>query len=132
MVAQASRDRRAPDGAFRYRCASGSLEDPQCRSAPSPPSCSPPGRSPRADLFPASLTADTWQGRLYAMPWFLDVGMLYWRTDLSAAPPATLAALADAAGGPRRETPRYGFVWQGARYEGLVTVFLEVLTAFGG
>ncbi|HWN44664.1 MAG TPA: extracellular solute-binding protein, partial [Thermoanaerobaculia bacterium] len=26
----------------------------------------------------------------------------------------------------------YGIVWQGARYEGLVTVFLEVLGAFGG
>jgi multiple sugar transport system substrate-binding protein len=26
----------------------------------------------------------------------------------------------------------YGFVWQGARYEGLVTVFLEHLHAFGG
>jgi multiple sugar transport system substrate-binding protein len=27
---------------------------------------------------------------------------------------------------------RFGLVWQGARYEGLVTVFLEHLTAFGG
>jgi ABC-type glycerol-3-phosphate transport system substrate-binding protein len=26
----------------------------------------------------------------------------------------------------------FGLVWQGARYEGLVTVFLEYLTAFGG
>ena len=26
----------------------------------------------------------------------------------------------------------FGFVWQGARYEGLVTVFLEYLGAFGG
>ena len=26
----------------------------------------------------------------------------------------------------------YGLVWQGARYEGLVTVFLEYLGAFGG
>ena len=26
----------------------------------------------------------------------------------------------------------FGFVWQGARYEGLVTVFLEHLGAFGG
>ncbi len=29
-------------------------------------------------------------------------------------------------------TSRYGLVWQGARYEGLVTVFLEHLGAFGG
>ena len=26
----------------------------------------------------------------------------------------------------------YGLVWQGARYEGLVTVWLEVLGGFGG
>jgi multiple sugar transport system substrate-binding protein len=32
----------------------------------------------------------------------------------------------------RDTTVRYGLAWQGARYEGLVTVFLEHLTAFGG
>jgi multiple sugar transport system substrate-binding protein len=31
-----------------------------------------------------------------------------------------------------RERLRFGLVWQGARYEGLVTVFLEHLAAFGG
>src|SRR5262249_6554658 len=95
---------------------------------------------PRADLFPASLAADSWQGRLYAIPWSPAVGMLSWRTDLPPAPPATLAELANEAapaGRARapsagRAVPPYGFVWQGARYEGLVTVFLEVLTACGG
>lgn len=89
---------------------------------------------PQQDLFPASLQADTWQGRLYAIPWFLDVGMLYWRTDLLDAPPSTLHELSQAAlrgmRGPGE--PRYGIVWQGARYEGLVTVFLEALGGFGG
>jgi multiple sugar transport system substrate-binding protein len=28
--------------------------------------------------------------------------------------------------------PRYGIVWQGARYEGLITTFIEYLGAFGG
>ena len=31
----------------------------------------------------------------------------------------------------RRSVP-LGFVWQGARYEGLVTVFLEHVVGFGG
>jgi multiple sugar transport system substrate-binding protein len=89
---------------------------------------------PRADFFAASRAANTWRGRLYAVPWFLDVGVLYWRTDLFRAPPASLGALAEAA---RRATdqpggPAYGVLWQGARYEGLVTVFLEVLGGFGG
>jgi ABC-type glycerol-3-phosphate transport system substrate-binding protein len=88
----------------------------------------------RDDFFPAPLAADTWRGRLYALPWFVDVGMLYWRTDLLRAPPASLAELAALA---RREMdrpggPASGFVWQGARYEGLVTVFQEVLGGFGG
>jgi multiple sugar transport system substrate-binding protein len=87
-----------------------------------------------ADFFPATLAANRWRGRLHAVPWFVDVGMLYWRTDLLPAPPASLEELVALA---RRATaapggPAHGIVWQGARYEGLVTVFLEVLGGFGG
>ena len=86
-----------------------------------------------ADFLPAAIEATRWRGATYAVPWFVDVGLLYRRTDLQPQPPPTLAALADAAthamsSGATRE----GMVWQGARYEGLVTVFLEHLTAFGG
>jgi multiple sugar transport system substrate-binding protein len=59
----------------------------------------------------------------------MDVGMLYWRSDLALGPPASLDELHRQAAG--RSIP-FGFVWQGARYEGLVTVFLEYLGAFGG
>lgn len=86
---------------------------------------------PKDDFFPASLEANGWQGRLYAVPWFMDVGMLYWRTDLLRAAPTSLDELAQNAR-PASGGPRYGFVWQGARYEGLVTVFLEVLGGYGG
>jgi multiple sugar transport system substrate-binding protein len=86
-----------------------------------------------SDFFPATLEANTWQGRLYAVPWFLDVGMLYWRTDLLDAAPTTLAELFDAAAQARASGEvSYGWVWQGARYEGLVTVFLELLASHGG
>src|SRR6188474_1372578 len=30
------------------------------------------------DFFPAALAANRWNGRIYALPWFVDVGMLYW------------------------------------------------------
>jgi multiple sugar transport system substrate-binding protein len=90
-------------------------------------------RPPVDDFFPAAVAADRWKGALYALPWFVDVGMLYRRTDLVPRPPRDLADLTqlarlaqDGAGVP------YGMVWQGARYEGLVTVFLEHLGAFGG
>jgi len=86
-----------------------------------------------SDFFPAAVTADTWQDTLYAVPWFVDAGLLYWRTDLFDAPPASLAALRDeAVSAVARGETEYGLVWQGARYEGLVTVFLEHLGAFGG
>ena len=85
------------------------------------------------DFFPATLTANRWNGVLYALPWFVDVGMLYWRTDVMARAPADLDELRQfAARGTRQGTIPFGFVWQGARYEGLVTVFLEQLGAFGG
>ena len=87
----------------------------------------------RTDFFPAALDANRWQNDWYAVPWFVDVGLLYWRTDLIAAPPATLPDLRDSAlRAIRSGATRTGLVWQGARYEGLVTVFLEHLTAFGG
>jgi multiple sugar transport system substrate-binding protein len=86
-----------------------------------------------ADFFRAALTANRWNGRLYALPWFVDVGLLYWRTDLFAAPPDSLESLHSAsADAVRTGRSRFGLVWQGARYEGLVTVFLEHLAAFGG
>ena len=86
-----------------------------------------------ADFFPAAIQANRWQGDIYALPWFVDTGLLYWRTDIVTAKPSTVAELrAQAAGAVASGQTRYGLVWQGARYEGLVTVFLEHLTAFGG
>jgi multiple sugar transport system substrate-binding protein len=86
-----------------------------------------------ADFLPAALAANQWQGSLYAVPWFVDVGLLYWRTDLLDAPPRSLAELQQRARQLIDSDDRpFGLVWQGARYEGLVTVFLEHLGAFGG
>jgi multiple sugar transport system substrate-binding protein len=100
-----------------------------------------------AAFFPASVNAHRWNGVLYALPWFVDVGMLYWRTDLVAAAPRDLDELMRAAGdalskararveagagGSGGDELAFGYIWQGARYEGLVVNFLEHLGAFGG
>jgi multiple sugar transport system substrate-binding protein len=87
-----------------------------------------------SEFFPATIEANTWAGQLYALPWFADVGLLYRRTDLVSREPKTLEEMvADArAAMSRRGGPRYGIVWQGARYEGLITGFVEYLGAFGG
>jgi multiple sugar transport system substrate-binding protein len=90
--------------------------------------------APRVDaFFPAAIAANRWKGALFALPWFVDVGLLYRRTDLVEREPADLDDLtALASRAQRRQGVPYGFVWQGARYEGVVTVFVEYLGAFGG
>jgi ABC-type glycerol-3-phosphate transport system substrate-binding protein len=90
--------------------------------------------NPPADqFFAAAVAADRWNGALFALPWFVDVGMLYRRTDLVPDPPRDLDELSRlAARATTEQGVRFGMVWQGARYEGLVTVFVEFLGAFGG
>jgi len=90
-------------------------------------------RAPVGELFASAVAANRWQGQLYALPWFIDVGMLYWRTDLMAAPPDSLESLAETSTSliAAQRVPM-GLVWQGARYEGLITNFVEHLGAFGG
>jgi multiple sugar transport system substrate-binding protein len=83
-------------------------------------------------FFPSTIAANTWVGSLYAVPWYMDVGMLYWRTDLFPRAPATIDELAADARRARSKAVPYGIVWQSARYEGLVTSFVEFLGAFGG
>ena len=70
------------------------------------------------DFFPAAIEGDRWSSALFAMSWFVDVGMLYWRTDLMATAPVTFDDLAASARRARTEGAPMGFVWSGARYEG--------------
>ena len=85
-----------------------------------------------ADYFPVALHANRYRGRLFALPWFVDVGMLYYRSDLLPEAPRTQQQLRAMAARARERGAQYGLVYQGARYEGLLTVFLEYLTAYGG
>src|SRR5262245_42130762 len=45
------------------------------------------------DFVPAAIAAARWRDVLYAVPWFVDVGMLYWRTDLVDRAPQSLGEL---------------------------------------
>jgi trehalose/maltose transport system substrate-binding protein len=92
--------------------------------------------------FPAIVANNTVRGRLVAMPWYADVGVLYYRADLlrryDERVPQTWAQLAataqrvqDAertAGNPRM----WGFVWQGRAYEGLTCNALEWIASRNG
>ena len=99
------------------------------------------GDAPRHH-FPALIENDTIDGRLVALPWWVDVGVLYYRSDLleqyGFAPPrtwqdltSTARAIQDAeraAGNGRL----WGFVFQGKAYEGLTCNAIEWISSFGG
>lgn len=84
---------------------------------------------------------NTIDGKLIAMPWFGDFGILYYRTDLLkkygySSPPKTWAQLGAMAkkiqAGERADNPNfYGFVYQGNAYEGLTCDALEWVASAG-
>src|SRR5262249_26306710 len=67
-------------------------------------------------FFTAAVAADRWNGVAYALPRFVDVGMLYWRTDLVRGPPRSLEELTVCDGRSCiYSTSIRGAVWTGSR-----------------
>ena len=94
-----------------------------------------------SDFLPAIIENNTVDGKLVAVPWFTDAGLLYYRTDLlekyGLELPTTWDDVTTAAQtiqeGERASTPTFtGFAWQGAAYEGLTCNGLEWQVANGG
>lgn len=90
------------------------------------------------EFFPGPIEAATFNGRLYAVPWYVDAGVLYYRRDLldhhGLEPPRTwrdLVNMAKLVLDAERNSDLAGFVWQGKQYEGLMCVTLEVLRSNG-
>lgn len=105
----------------------------------------PHGADEIADAhIPSIIENNTVEGRLLAVPWFTDAGILYYRTDLLDkygydGPPATWDELEEMARtiqeGERAEEGDddfWGFVWQGGAYEGLTVDALEWVASHGG
>jgi multiple sugar transport system substrate-binding protein len=85
----------------------------------------------REDFLTADLNAGYYLKRLYRIPAYTDAGVLYYRKDLVPTPPTTFDELEQLAN-RLKTADRWGFLWQGKQYEGLVTVYLECLWGFGG
>jgi trehalose/maltose transport system substrate-binding protein len=96
----------------------------------------------RADHFKVLVDNDTVDGKLVAVPWFVDAGLLYYREDLlkkyGRQVPQTWADLADTAKAVMKGESKggnaklQGYVWQGRAYEGLTCNALEWIASFGG
>lgn len=92
--------------------------------------------------FEALIENNTVDGKLLALPWWTDAGVLYYRTDLlekyGFEPPTTWSEMTAAAKKIMAEERAagdddlWGFVWQGKAYEGLTCDALEWLDSFGG
>ncbi|QSQ12132.1 ABC transporter substrate-binding protein [Myxococcus landrumensis] len=92
-----------------------------------------PPEQVRAEFLPGPVEAAVLEGRTYAVPWYLDVGVLYFRTDLVPRAPRTYAELERFALEARAKVPGLqGFVWQGRQYEGLSCNVYEALWGHGG
>jgi multiple sugar transport system substrate-binding protein len=88
--------------------------------------------------FPSAIEPAVQDGKLWALPWFMNVGLLYYRTDLLARygfkPPETYDELVRQVQQIRagERDPRLdGFLWQGKQYEGGMVNVLEALWANG-
>lgn len=91
----------------------------------------------RSAYFSGTLDACTYDGKLTALPWFMDSGMFYYRKDVlekhggkvpeTWADMATIAAAAQKAG-----DVDFGYLWQGKQAEVLVCDAVEIITSNNG
>ena len=86
----------------------------------------------------APLSTVSYQNSLWGVPWFTDVGVLYYRRDLLedaglGNAPSTWDGLKDIANQVMEQSgTQYGFVFQGGEYEGGVVNGLEYIWNAGG
>jgi multiple sugar transport system substrate-binding protein len=94
--------------------------------------------SRQQEFLPGSVEAIIYNGKPYAMPWYTDTGLLYYRKDLLKesgydSSPKTWNELKQMTRKVRRDSNiKFGFVFQGARYEGGVCDACEFIWGHGG
>ncbi len=85
------------------------------------------------DFSQGYVNAYTFQGKMWGLPWYGNVGVLYYRTDLIETPPATWDDMIETAKAVKgKEGTTYGYALQAAQYEGLVCNALEFIASYGG
>lgn len=94
-------------------------------------------KSELEQFLKTDVEAGRYQEGLYRIPFRSDAGVLYYRKDLleqkGYQPPQTFAQLLQISQALQKQDGiRWGYVWQGQHYEGLVAMFVEVLQGYGG
>ncbi|HEY6493952.1 MAG TPA: extracellular solute-binding protein [Trebonia sp.] len=87
-----------------------------------------------SQYFSTEVDAGTYNGTLYAVPWFDNPEGLFYRTDLIKTPPTSPAQVVSDAQAAMKADPslKEGIAFEADKYEGAITAFLTVDSAFGG
>lgn len=92
-----------------------------------------PAADVRRDFIAGAADAVIVGDRTFAVPWYVDVGLLYRRTDIAPDAPRTYDELVTAASRAKADGRcDHGYVWQGRQYEGLVCNAFEAIWGHGG
>ena len=87
-------------------------------------------------FFSGPLKGANYGSKLWAVPWFNNAAVLFYRKDLFDAagvkPPATYDELVRAVTKLKAPEMEAGFTWQGSQYEGCAVDFFEYLWGYGG
>jgi multiple sugar transport system substrate-binding protein len=91
---------------------------------------------PLSDFLRSAVSTAMYDGRLWAVPYYSNADLLYYRKDVLAAahvqPPKTLAQLEELARTVAPEHGLQGYAGQFAQYEGLTVNFAEAVQSEGG
>ncbi len=88
-------------------------------------------------FLPGPVQGNTYNGKLYGIPYYTDAGLLYYRKDIldeaGVKPPKTLDELNNLAKTLKgKGGTEFGMVYQANQYEGLVCNVLEYIWGNGG
>jgi multiple sugar transport system substrate-binding protein len=92
----------------------------------------------RSDFVDAAVDSVTYQGKVWGVPWFTDAGLLWYRKDLVeesgfSEGPQTWDELKEMALKTSQDSgTEFGFIFQGAQYEGAVVDGLEYIWSSDG
>jgi multiple sugar transport system substrate-binding protein len=85
------------------------------------------------DYIQGAVDAASFNGKQWALPRYIDTGLLFYRKDIIDKPPATweeLIAASKTAKG--KNGTKYAYLMQAKQYEGLVCNAIEFITSYGG